>query len=81
MQKCRHTNLVILKDAGQRLRCRFCHLTLKPDELVYGYCPECFESAGKKHDEFDAVALAGRDETRYRCEDCGAMLNPLNAEE
>ncbi|MEJ2154471.1 MAG: hypothetical protein P8X96_03995 [Desulfobacteraceae bacterium] len=78
MQKCRHAHLIVIRDVGQRLRCRFCHLTLKPDELVHGYCPECFESAGQKRDAFDEVPKSGQGETRYRCEDCGVVLNPFN---
>jgi len=78
MQDCRHTHLIVFKDAGKRLRCRYCHLTLKPDELVHDYCPECFENGGQKHDAFDEIPMTGRDATHYRCEDCGSVLTPFN---
>jgi predicted RNA-binding Zn-ribbon protein involved in translation (DUF1610 family) len=78
MHDCRHTHLVLLKDAGTRLRCRFCHLTLKPGELLHGYCPECYEIDGQKRDEFDEIPAQGQGETHYRCEDCGVVLTPFN---
>ena len=79
MQDCLHRNLVVLKSSLKRLRCRNCHLTLMKDELADGYCPECFETTGKKHDDFEEIVLTGGGNGGFRCEDCGIMLTPLNS--
>jgi predicted RNA-binding Zn-ribbon protein involved in translation (DUF1610 family) len=78
MKECRHLNLLILNQSHVRLRCRFCHLTLKKDELNHGYCPECFDTTGKKHDDFEKIVLKREETVTYRCEDCGVILTPLN---
>jgi predicted RNA-binding Zn-ribbon protein involved in translation (DUF1610 family) len=79
MNGCPHTNLILLKQSSVRLRCRICHLTLKSDELAQGYCPECFETTGKKRYEFDEILLSEEGTVNYRCEDCGVMLTPFNS--
>lgn len=77
MDGCGHSHIIVVQDTIKRLRCRYCHLTLKPDELVHGYCPECYETLGQKRDDFEEVAAPGDDDVSYLCEDCGAALMPL----
>jgi hypothetical protein len=48
-------------------------LTIRSDELDGGYCPECFERTGRRHEDFETVPTS--DATRYRCEDCGAIID------
>jgi hypothetical protein len=71
---CPHTNLTILGSAQRKLRCRHCHLTIDAEELSESYCPECYESTGYKKSDFDPVASAGPKAIRYRCEDCGVLI-------
>ncbi len=73
MAACRHTHLELLPPSGQRLRCRHCHLTLTAEELGGGHCPECFEALGVRHYDFET--LQGQEEVRYRCEQCGAVID------
>lgn len=80
MDECPHTHLMIITERDKRLRCRFCHLTIKANELEHGYCPECFESSGLKRDDFEEVGPLGGGATLYRCEDCGVRLTPFNAQ-
>jgi predicted RNA-binding Zn-ribbon protein involved in translation (DUF1610 family) len=72
MNECRHHQLVLLPQNHKRLRCRRCHLTLTAEELGSDYCPECFETSGIRHDDFEA--LEWTEEARYRCEQCGAAI-------
>lgn len=74
MTRCRHRKLVLLPPEENRLRCRRCHLTIKPDDLEAGYCPECFERDGTRSEDFETVAAEGNDSVRYRCESCGAII-------
>ncbi len=74
MPKCRHQRLVLLETDGTKLRCRHCHLTIKKDELSQGYCPECLHAYGIRRSDFDSVEPEGKGETRYVCEDCGAIV-------
>lgn len=74
MSACRHLQLVLLRERKNRLRCRHCHLTINADELTSRYCPECYESSGKRRNDFEEVAAAADDIVRYRCEDCGVMI-------
>lgn len=74
MSACRHLQLVLVRQQKNRLRCRHCHLTIHADELTSRYCPECFESSGKRQYDFDEVADAVDAITLYRCEDCGVMI-------
>ena len=74
MSACRHLQLVLLREQKNRLRCRHCHLTINADELTSRYCPECFESSGKRRSDFEEVANVTDGITRYRCEDCGVMI-------
>ena len=74
MTSCNHDKLILLPVKKNRLRCRHCHLTIEADELGDGYCPECFETNGKKHYDFKEVETGEKGITRYRCEDCGATI-------
>jgi predicted RNA-binding Zn-ribbon protein involved in translation (DUF1610 family) len=56
------------------LRCRHCHLTINPDDLHERYCPECFEIHGRKHNEFDEIEAEDKGKVRYRCEECGIIV-------
>jgi predicted RNA-binding Zn-ribbon protein involved in translation (DUF1610 family) len=74
MTSCKHITLVLLPEKKNMLRCRHCHLTIKPDDLGSSYCPECFETGGVKRYDFEEIAAEGADTARYRCEDCGLMV-------
>lgn len=76
MDRCDHKHLIVLPESTPRLRCRRCHLTIKPEELADGCCPECLEKTGRCHDDFETVETQAHSVTRYRCEQCGAMMNP-----
>ncbi|MDT8272157.1 MAG: hypothetical protein RRA35_03090 [Desulfomonilia bacterium] len=67
-------NLVLLSGEKAKLRCRHCHLVITPDELESGYCPECYEICGKKHTDFEEIEAPEQVKTRYRCEDCGVLI-------
>ncbi|MBT8339956.1 MAG: hypothetical protein HKP58_13345 [Desulfatitalea sp.] len=69
---CRHLNIALLPQRGERLRCRQCHLTLKAEELERGYCPECYEASGQRRNDFEIISHD--EQTKYRCEDCGAII-------
>ncbi len=73
MSNCPHHNLLLLEAPAPRRRCRHCHLTIREDELDGGFCPECYETSGKRRYEFET--LAGADGgIKYRCEDCGLLI-------
>ena len=74
MPECPHKNLVLIKEPANKLRCKTCHLTITADELGDSYCPECYESTGKKRLDFEKVAAPSSDISKYRCEDCGVMI-------
>ncbi len=74
MTSCDHSTLILLPDKENMLRCRHCHLKIKPDELGESYCPECFEVDGSKRYDFEEIAAAAAEIDRYRCEDCGAII-------
>ena len=74
MTGCKHLNLTMLPGSGKKLKCRHCHLTITADELGDGPCPECFERSGDRRYDFDAVAATGAEITKYRCDDCGAIV-------
>jgi rubrerythrin len=56
------------------VRCRVCHLTLKTEELEDGYCPECYDRDGRRQTDFEEVTGENNVPTRYRCEDCGVLI-------
>ncbi len=74
MTSCVHNNLVLLPAAKKRLRCRHCHLMIKADELGKSFCPECFETRSEKLYDFEEMAEAETGVVRYRCEDCGVII-------
>ena len=78
MTDCPHTNLVVITENSNRLRCRHCHLTLKAEELENGYCPECLAVSGRKRDDFEKLE-SENEKVQYRCEDCGVLLDPIGA--
>ena len=75
MTPCRHATLELLVERKSTMRCRRCHLTLAAEELGDGYCPECFDSSGTKHFDFEELAHTGSQGSRYRCEDCGILIS------
>ncbi len=79
MNDCFHKNLVLISEIPDRLRCSHCHLTISSEELGDSCCPECYESTGKKHYEFERVSNNQKEITRYRCEDCGTIIETENS--
>jgi hypothetical protein len=75
MDTCRHLHLVLIPPAAPKLRCRHCHLTITAEELKGGHCPECFEAHGRKHSDFEEITSSGDGKTRYRCEECGVIID------
>ena len=73
MESCRHTTLVLAKVEVKR-RCCKCHLSLSTEELGDSFCPECFESSGRRNYDFEDIEDASVGEPRYFCEDCGAAV-------
>jgi len=74
MTFCKHTTLELLPERKKRVRCRQCHLTMDGEELGDGYCPECFETSGKRQYEFEEMETEGRGVARYRCQECDAIV-------
>lgn len=75
MSVCLHHHLVLLPAAGKRVRCRYCHLTIDPEELGDNHCPECYEVYGEKRSDFETIEGGQDANVRYRCEDCGAAID------
>ncbi len=75
MTTCKHATLELIPERKSRVRCKRCHLTLSADELGEGYCPECFGGTGAKHYDFESVVTPGHNGARYRCEECGVIIN------
>ena len=74
MSNCKHSNLMLLPEKKKRLRCKHCHLTIRADDLVKEYCPECFEVHGDKRYDFEEVVEDASETAQYRCEDCGLII-------
>jgi len=74
MTSCDHRSLVLLPEKKNMLRCRHCHLTISPDEVENGFCPECYEIQGKKQYDFEEIAPEETGNARYRCEGCGVII-------
>ena len=74
MNPCSHKTLVLLPEQKNILRCLHCHLTIKAEELGGSYCPECYESEGNKKYDFKEIEVKKTETDRYRCEDCGAII-------
>ena len=76
MDSCRHLHLVLIpQPITHKLRCRRCHLTITPEELKGSYCPECHEAHGVKVSDFEEINIPGDGKTRYRCEECGVIID------
>lgn len=75
MTSCDHQNLTLIPQQTQRVQCRHCHLTIKAQELGAGYCPECYETSGRRRYDFDEVELEEGGVTQYRCDSCGVIIN------
>jgi predicted RNA-binding Zn-ribbon protein involved in translation (DUF1610 family) len=74
VESCKHSTLELLPERKRTLRCRQCHLTIAEEELGYSYCPECFDGKGIKNFDFETAPDKGGNVTRYRCEECGAII-------
>ncbi len=74
MSPCKHNLLILLPEVDNRLRCTHCHLTIKENELNGDYCPECFEMNGIRNYDFHKIQDHENDAIRYRCEDCGVII-------
>lgn len=74
VNSCRHLHLVLLPRAAHKLRCRHCHLTITAEELKGSHCPECYEVHGRKNTDFEEISEAEDKKTRYRCEQCGVLI-------
>lgn len=74
MPLCNHSTLELLPGKKSRVRCRHCHLIIEADELGDGCCPECFEADGRKRYEFEELPETDNDIARYRCADCGIIV-------
>ncbi|MBI9085029.1 MAG: hypothetical protein JEZ11_15655 [Desulfobacterales bacterium] len=66
---------MLMPTAAPRLRCRHCHLTIRADDIGEGPCPECLEATGRRQYDFEPVSEVMDVAVRYRCEDCGAMID------
>ena len=71
---CKHRTLALLTEKNSKLRCRYCHLTISEDELLDGYCPECYEVHQIKRCDFERLPARDKGKVRYRCEECGAII-------
>jgi hypothetical protein len=49
-------------------------LTINARDLTARYCPECFETSKTKRYDFEDVVTPDSGVVRYRCEQCGAMI-------
>jgi len=49
-------------------------LTIKHDDLGKSFCPECFETRGEKIYDFEEVVEKEKGPVKYRCEDCGTII-------
>jgi hypothetical protein len=74
MTSCNHTTLELLRSRKRTVRCRLCDLTLDPEELHDGHCPECFERSGRRSYDFEEVETEVSGGASYRCEECGAII-------
>ena len=74
MSGCSHKKLTLLKERGDRLRCKKCHLVISADELGGGYCPECYAVESVRHYDFETLAAMEEEITKYRCDQCGVLI-------
>ena len=78
MSECFHKNLTLIRAQTKKLRCEHCHLTISPDELEEGYCPECYESTGQKKTDFKEVPPEASNKSQYICDDCQITITVQN---
>jgi len=74
MTACKHHKLELIEPPKDKLRCTYCHLVISKEELANGHCPECYHLRGVRHYEFEEVAAKQGPAVRYRCEECGAVI-------
>lgn len=74
MSRCRHKTLTLLTERGERLRCKKCHLVISANELGGGCCPECYAEGGERHYDFEVLAAKEEEITKYRCDQCGSLI-------
>jgi protein-arginine kinase activator protein McsA len=74
MPTCTHRQLVLLPAQQDKVRCRHCHLTINAQDVTERYCPECFATSRVKRYDFEALVTVDSGITRYRCEDCGVLI-------
>jgi hypothetical protein len=60
MNRCLHTELELLPEQKNTLRCRHCYLTMAGDELVDGFCRGCLATSGNRRYDFDEVGDAAK---------------------
>ena len=72
---CQHQELVLLTLPDKKLRCLHCHLVIGEKELADDNCPECWEVSGMKRRDFEPVESEDEVTARYRCENCGTIIN------
>ena len=75
MSACKHGTLLLVKSPPKK-RCQHCHLTLTADDLGDGYCPECYETHGRKLFDFEEIHESGKEYPQYVCEACGVLIGP-----
>lgn len=75
MSECSHRVLVLCKTDRVKLRCRHCHLTISPEELAEGPCPECLEAFGVHRRDFEEAETGDAGKVRYQCEECGLIID------
>jgi hypothetical protein len=74
MNSCNHEVMTLAPVQKNRLRCRYCHLTITEDELGNDCCPECLEVHKVKRRDFEKLPAEGSGTVRYCCERCGMMI-------
>jgi hypothetical protein len=74
MDECSLKTMSLLKQPAGKLRCKKCHLVISADELGGGYCPECYAVGNEKRYDFEELSAGTGEVTRYRCDECGAII-------
>ena len=69
-----HNTLELLPEKKSRLQCRHCHLTITSVELGDNFCPECYEIHNEKRYDFNELGAEKFGPARYRCEECGVII-------
>jgi hypothetical protein len=74
MSTCKHEVLTLVPVKSNKLRCRYCHLTITEEELGSGCCPECLEVHKLRRRDFEKIIAADSETIRYCCERCGMLI-------